>query len=167
MIRLFRRLRGAIKNGLVWAGAWALANVGISALFRVMGLRQNIPFLQAVPSLLIGGAAVGFVAGATFSVGLAAIFRNRELEEISTLSFSLVGAAAAAVLVPGLLFLPLLWSGAAVSAAELLINGGLAGMLGGTTAFGMIKLAKAVPELPPRKEPVPVGSGDRALTESD
>ncbi len=110
---------------------------------------------------------MGFVAGATFSVGLAAIFRNRELEEISTLSFSLVGAAAAAVLVPGLLFLPLLWSGAAVSAAELLINGGLAGMLGGTTAFGMIKLAKAVPELPPRKEPVPVGSGDRALTESD
>lgn len=165
MRSILRRLRGALKNGLMWSGAWALATVGFSALFRVLGLGQAIPFLQAVPSLLIGGAVVGFVAGVGFSLALAAAFRHRELQEISVSSFSLVGASVAGVLVPGLFYAPLLLSGTIVPPIVLVTNLVGAAILGGSTAFGMIRLAKAAPASISESDPTLLSPGDHALDE--
>lgn len=145
-LRIFlRRLYGALLNGLMWSVPWALADVGIAVVLRVSGLEHTVPFWHAVPSLLFGGAVLGFVAGTGFSMTLGTAFRQRDVSEISVASFSFLGAVVAAVLVAVLVHVPMAVAGVAVPALDIAINLTVAAILGGVTAFGMIKLAKAAP----------------------
>jgi hypothetical protein len=133
-------------NGVVWAAGWAVTALGITVVLR-MGDGPRMASLAdaAITSILVGGI-LGFFAGTAFSLALTLVFRNRSLQNISVLSFSLSGAVVAAVLLPGMFFLPSLLSGNVESAAPVVISLAVAAGLGGATAFGMIRLAKAAPD---------------------
>lgn len=134
-------------NGLLWAAGWALAALGVTVL-RIIG-GQSMPVLEAATSALVTGGITGFMAGTAFSLTLSLVFRNRSLQDVSVAPFTLAGAAVAAALLPGSFFLVLLLSGSDLSVTPVLLSLAIAAGLGGSTAFGMIKLAKAAPdELP-------------------
>lgn len=146
MKTFLRRLRGAFMNGVVWAFGWALTALGITIVLRIGGGPRMPSFVDsAITSVGVGGT-LGFLAGITFSLALTLVFRNRSLHDVSVLWFSLAGAAVSALLLPGMFFLPSLLSGSIESAAAVIISFIVAAAVGGATALGMIKLAKAAPD---------------------
>lgn len=164
METLLRRLRGALLNGVLWSGAWSVASVGVSAMLRVFGLGGG-SFVDVLPSVVIGGAFIGFASGMGFSLVLAAAFRNRELNGIRYAPFTLAGAVVAGVLVPSLFYLPLVMSGGVVTGMELGLNAAMASLLGASTSFAMLRLAKAAPPslergAGPTPAQTPIGAGE-------
>lgn len=79
-----RRIRGAIGMGLAWGLAWFLA--GMVLLLIVGPDAADVPFP-------LGFGALGFLAGATFSVVVGIVGRRRRFDEISLPRFAGWGAA--------------------------------------------------------------------------
>ncbi len=123
MNTIFKRVRGAIGNALVWGAAWFSITL---ALFSILYIAGDSPLSwELVLRGATGMGGVGFLAGGGFSAFLAFAYRDRRLLDINIGWFALGGAVVAGV-------------GGAVIA-----NGALLGAIfGGVTAAGTIKLAK-------------------------
>ena len=121
---IFKRLRGAVGNALVWGAAW----FGITlALLSILYVAGDFPVMSW--EFVLRGATsmggVGFLAGGGFSAFLALAYRERRLLDINIGWFALGGAVVAGV------------------GGALIANGALLGAIfGGVTAAGTIKLAK-------------------------
>jgi peptidoglycan/LPS O-acetylase OafA/YrhL len=86
----FRRLRGVVGMGLVWAVVWAVVGGGIMEAF--VDPRGEI--LDMWPQVL---GIAGFLGGAAFSVAFGIAARRRSFEELSLARFSALGALAGVV----------------------------------------------------------------------
>ena len=88
MIHWLRRIRGAIKMGLIWAAAWFGAGMIflLGALLLTGSTGADVPYP-------LGFGAFGFVAGVTFSGFLALIEGNRRFDQMSLPRFAGWGAA--------------------------------------------------------------------------
>lgn len=93
---IVRRLTGAVKNGVVWGGAW----FGL-AFATILGLRTigvvvppEIGVLDAIGMAIRIGIAGG-VAGGVFAVFISLVYRGRRLSDISGVRFALGGAMVA------------------------------------------------------------------------
>ena len=87
-----RRLRGAIKNTLVWGIGWAGLGFVATMVLRMTGI-ADAPV--SVPDALGMGLKIGVgggIAGAAFSAFTAFVYRNRRIQDISWLKFGVGGA---------------------------------------------------------------------------
>jgi len=83
MKNIFRRLRGALGNALVWAAAWFIAAIPLTALIpHIFRTTSSFTYLGAWTFLAPTLAAIGFVSGGAFSLYLGIAGRGRRLNEL-------------------------------------------------------------------------------------
>jgi hypothetical protein len=121
-----RRLRAAIAIGAVWGAAWFAAGM---VLLAIVGLHAaDVPF-----PLFFG--ALGFGAGAIFSLLLPLLTRSRKLEDMSLAKFAMTGAV-------GGVALATIVNAAAGPSNEMLGLSLLFAGAGATSAAGTLALAR-------------------------
>ena len=81
MNKWLRRLRGAIKMGLIWAGAWFGAGMVLLVVGLLFGATADVPF-----PILFG--ILGFFAGVTFSGFLGLVEGSRKFDQMSLPRFA-------------------------------------------------------------------------------
>lgn len=163
------RLRGTIRNSVVWGVAWGTFGTGVASIMRMI---DKIPFGYALLDGLGMGIRIGVmgaVTGAAFFSYISLAYRGKRLSEISWPRFGLGGAIVAGLFVPGFL-----------QAMNLLTGGGLvpwnlvgddflySALFGGITAAGTMILAQrdeaahpvTVEELLNRMERESLGAGE-------
>ena len=124
---MFRRLRAAFGNALIWGLAWFVGSsvLGVVALllgaFPSVGIITLSSFLRGT----VGFGITGFLVGGAFSGILRMAYRDQGLLKINAPLFGLGGAVVAGVLAPFL-------GGSAVIGAA----------LGAVTAFATIRIAQ-------------------------
>ena len=153
---IVRRLTGAVKNGVVWGGAWfALAFV------TVMGLRTagvvvpaEIGVLDAI-GMAIRVGIVGGVAGGVFAAFISLAYGGRRLSDISGVRFALGGAMVAELFVLAFFAIGGLVSGDGFPAlGDILSDLIMAAAFGGIAAGASMWLAQ-------RAEPRSIGGPDQ------
>jgi len=138
---IFRRLRGAFGNALVWGAAWFTAALALFATLRVAGIFTfswaDILF-TAVQAGIIGG-----VAGAAFSTVIRLLYHGRRLSEMSWVRFGIGGAVVTGLFVPVFLQLMNWLSGDGLVPWALVLDDiPLVAVLGGLAAGGSLKIAQ-------------------------
>lgn len=136
-----RRVRGAIGNGLVWAGAWMLGKLAVLVI-AILDPGIGLPLWPTVPLVLTSAAATGFINGLLFSAAFALYNRSRSLEEIRPLRTGILGLGAGAV-VPTIQFAVLVAAGFAVPPSAIAFGLLVGGVLGCATAVGSLRLAQS------------------------
>ena len=124
---LLKRVRGILKTGAIWAGAWIGLGMGIGALVGI-DLRFFLP-------MALNSAVAGFIAGASFAVILSVAERHRTLEDLSLRRVAMWGAGGGLLLsfIPLAFGMPL-----PLLLGPLLINSGI----GAGLAAGSVVLAR-------------------------
>ncbi|MFG1691565.1 hypothetical protein ACGF5M_05385 [Gemmatimonadota bacterium] len=148
---IFRRLRGALGNALVWGGGWFTLAFAVFAVLRIVGVFPETVSWAEVLELAMKAGIVGAVTGGAFSVVIRLLYHGRRLSEISWVRFGIGGG-----LVTGLFFPVFLQTMNLLSGNELLPwvlfldDGLLTAFFGGVVAGGSVKLAQlADTALPP------------------
>jgi hypothetical protein len=146
MLRWLKKLRGALGNAVLWAGAWSLATVPVLGILMLLGFVEMFGvggLLHIVPRIAASLAGMGFVAGGAFSAYLG-FSPARRLEELDLRSMGVIGVLFGAVMVPIFGWLP-----AAISLLgppfPIVIGAAaaVASVLGGATAVGSVKIARS------------------------
>jgi hypothetical protein len=122
LAKWWRRIRGGIVVGLLWAFGWALLSIPMELFVDPAGDIVDIwPMVLAIP---------GFLAGTGFAMVLAAAERRRRFEELSLVRVAAWGAVAGVLL------------GAAVVAS---LSGGVTAVLSlqGASVAGSVTLLSA------------------------
>lgn len=138
---IFRRLRGAFGNALVWGAGWFTLAFAVFATLRVVGI---LSFSWAeLPELAVKAGIVGVIAGGAFSSVIRLLYHGPRLSEISWVRFGLVGAVVTGLFMPVFLQLMNWLSGDGLVPWELLLDDGLlTAVFGGALAGGSLKLAQ-------------------------
>ncbi|MDX1393184.1 MAG: hypothetical protein R3195_02290 [Gemmatimonadota bacterium] len=139
MSNVFRKLRGLVGNGLVWAGAWTLGSL-VFSIIPAVASGLGIP-LSALGLILVNGAVVGFASGALFSLVLGIAYRNRLLDDIRPVPMGILGASAG-LMIPVTAFLAAGAAGLVFPPAVVAANLVTAGLLGAGTSVASLKLAQ-------------------------
>ena len=146
MLRWLRKLRGALGNAVLWAGAWSLATIPTLGLLWLLGFGDLFGFaglLNAAPRIALSLAMMGFVAGGSFSVYLG-LSPGRRLGDLDLRVMGILGGVFGALMVPMFSWLPALLSffgppfPMAVGAMT-----AVASLTGAATAVGSVKLAQS------------------------
>lgn len=125
-----RRIRAAIGMGLIWAFGWFGAGL---LLLLVVGLdAADVPFP-------LGFAALGFLAGATFSVVLGIVERRRRFDQLTLPRFAAWGALGG-MLMSGVFILLVALSGDAPP--EILVVAPVFSVAASASAAGTLALAR-------------------------
>ena len=165
MKNVFRRLRGALGNALVWAGAWFIAAFPLTALAPfIFGTTPNFTYLGAAMFLAPTLAIFGFVSGGAFSLYLGIAGRDRSLNELKPGWVALGTGVTVGLLVAAFLFLFVFLRGFPVSLGPTIMGASIFGGLAGVTALGQVKIAQKAltpgeegyDELEPVPEQLPV-----------
>lgn len=84
---LFRRLRGAIGNAVVWGAGWATLGLAVFATLKVTGiLPAEASWLDAI-AIAAKLGIIGGVAGGAFSALVGLLYRGRRLSDLSAVRF--------------------------------------------------------------------------------
>jgi hypothetical protein len=144
---IWRRLRGAVGNAVVWGAAWAGSAVVVFTALRIAGVIPQGHVLDAlIPAVRFG--FVGAIASVAFSGIVRLLYRGRRLSEISWVRFGVGGAVVGGLFVTAFLTTARLLSGDAMLPLQtLLTNGLLAAGFGGVAAAGSLKLAQRADRL--------------------
>ncbi len=143
MRTLLRRLRGAVGNAFLWGAGWFGIGLVVHTVIRVLsGGRYLWPweFYNAVYMAAFLGVS-GAVIGAGFSVFIAANYRNQSVERLSPWRFAFGGGLVTALVSLGLLLSRGWWIWP-MDLPVLIAYMGVYSLVGGTIAFGTIKLAQ-------------------------
>lgn len=137
------RLRAIFKNAVVWGAAWGALGTAVASLMR---LNDNLPLWQAILDGIGMGVRIGIVGGITgaaFAAFISVAYRGKRLAEINWLKFGLGGLILGGLFVPAFLETASLLTGGGFVPFNL-INGDMlmAGLFGGITAAGTMKLAQ-------------------------
>ena len=138
-----RRLRGAVRNALVWGAAWFGAGLALLVPIHLLDLLPVANPWTVILSFSANLGVVGFLVGGGFSAFLSLVYRNRSLLEINAGRFALGGAVVAAFLSLILVPIAVTSTGLGASLADLVAGGVFPAVLGGITAGATIKLAQA------------------------
>src|SRR3982751_2920347 len=104
--RMFRRMRAALRNALVWGAGWSGFALAIFTVLRLVGVvPASATWVQGL-GLAARFGFVGAVSGAAFSTIVGLAYRGRRLRDINWIRFGIAGAVATGVFVP--LFLQLM-----------------------------------------------------------
>lgn len=161
---LFRRLRGAVGNAVVWGAGWATLGFAVFATLKVAGvLPAEASWLDAV-TLAAKVGIVGGVAGTAFSAAVGLLYRGRRLSDISAVRFGVGGGIMAGLFVPAFFqAMNLLTGDGLVPLGLILDDVAWAVVFGGIAAGASLKLAqRADTLLPGRSQDRPglPGGGD-------
>lgn len=160
---IFRRLRGAFGNAVVWGAAWSALGTAVFATLKVAGiLPQGVSWLDAI---MIAGrlGILGGIAGAAFSAVIGLLYGGRRLSDISALRFGVRGGIVAGLFVPVFFQTMNLLSGGWVPMTFIWDDILLATLFGGVAAGASLKLAQRAQtmlSLGSRDQPDLLGSGD-------
>jgi hypothetical protein len=156
---ILRRVIGAVRNAVVWGGAWGVLASAIGATVR---LADGIPLGIAIGDGIVTGARFGFVGGATgaaFAVFISLFYRGRRVSQISWARFAVGGAVVAGLFLPAFLLTANLLSGDGFPVmSDILDDVPLAALFGGLTAAGSIWLAQRGAALPAGARPARLGA---------
>jgi hypothetical protein len=141
-----KKLRGALGNAVLWAGIWSLGTIPVLGILQLLGFRHVFPLtglLHVAPRIAVSLAAMGFIAGGAFSTYLGLSPRKR-LEELDLRTLGVVGVLFGAAMVPIFGWLPTVISALGPSLPVVFgVGAAVAGVLGGATAVGSVKIARA------------------------
>jgi hypothetical protein len=163
---IIRRLRGAIRNALVWGACWSALSIPTYAILRVIGvIPGSMSWLNMIP-LAAKFGVVGTIAGAAFSVVVSVFYRGRRLSEISWVRFGIAAGVVTALFVPAFLQTMNLISGSGLAPwADILDDIPATGLFGAIAAASSLRLAqfadKAFPE--PREQFERSGAMERLI----
>ena len=141
MMKLLRRIRGAIGNALTWAVAWfggtfvVLGSLGLAGLVPPIGLGTLLRL-----SLNVG--ITGFLAGTGFSLFLGTRYGRHELGDLRAGRIALWGAAVSGLVAPTLSVLVMGYGASGVGLGFLAASFIGAATFGGLTAGGSVILAQ-------------------------
>ncbi|MEQ1692812.1 MAG: hypothetical protein ABMA00_16090 [Gemmatimonas sp.] len=96
-----RRLRGTIKNALVWGVGWSVLGFAATMVLRITGI---VDAPVSVPDAVTMGLKIGLgggIAGTAFAAFIAFRYRNRRIQDISWWKFGIGGAVVTAVSITG------------------------------------------------------------------
>lgn len=161
---IFRRLRGAVGNAMVWGAGWAALGFTVFAALKVVGIvPASVPWLAAI--VLAGKfGIIGGVTGGAFSLLVGLLYRGRRLSEISAVRFGAGGGIMAALFVPAFFQAMNLLSGDGLVPMGLVLDDSLwAVVFGGVAAGASLKLAQRADLLLRGRSPHQpgfLGSGD-------
>ena len=137
-----RRLRGLIKNALVWGAGWSALALGVITTLRLSGVMSGGTWLEAL-GLAARFGIVGAVAGAAFSTVIRFAYQGRRLRDISWVRFGIAGAVVTGVFVPLFLQAMNILSGDGMVAWRLVLDDAIwTAVFGGIVAGGTLKLAQ-------------------------
>lgn len=140
---IFKRLRGAVGNALVWGAGWSACALAVFAAMKVGGfLPASVIWLDAI---VVAGrfGVVGAIAGGAFSLVIGLLYRGRRLSEISAVRFGLGGGVVGGLFVPGFMTVARLLSGdGLLPLDDLLVNGLFSAAFGAVAAGGSLMLAQ-------------------------
>jgi len=143
MKNVFRRLRGALGNALVWAAAWFIAAFPVTALAPVIfRTTPDFTYLGAAMFLAPTLAVIGFVSGGAFSLYLGIAGRDRRLNELKPGWVALGTGITVGLLMAAFLIAFVTLGGFPVSVGPTIITASIFGGLAGVTALGQVKLAQ-------------------------
>ena len=138
---IFRRLRGALGNALVWGVGWFTAALVLFATLRIAGI-----FTVSWTDILVtAGRAgiVGGVAGGAFSIAIRLLYHGRRLSEISWVRFGIGGGVVTGLFVPVFLQIMNLLSGDGLVPWALVLDDiPLTAVFGAVAAGGSLRLAQ-------------------------
>lgn len=88
---IFRRLRGAFGNAMVWGVGWFTAALAVFATLRVAGIfPDTLSWAEGLGTAIRVGI-IGGVAGGAFSSVIRLLYHGRRLSEISWVRFGIGG----------------------------------------------------------------------------
>ena len=143
-VDLIRRLKGAVKNAVVWGAAWfglTLITYGMLLLVDVIPA-SGVWLLDAI---FVGMrmAVMGAIAGGFVSILISLLYRGRRLSEISWVRFGLGGGIAAGLFVPAFMVTARLLSGDGLPLPAIIASDALlAAVFGAISAGGSMWLAQ-------------------------
>ncbi|HEX9164508.1 MAG TPA: hypothetical protein VF862_01255 [Gemmatimonadales bacterium] len=92
--------RAALRNALVWGGAWFALAIGVFAVLAVVGfVPPGIGWMDRI-GMAIRVGIVGVLAGAAFATFIRFRYRGRRLSDLSWVRFGLAGGVLTGLLVP-------------------------------------------------------------------
>jgi hypothetical protein len=137
-----KRLRGLVKNALVWGAGWSALALAVITALRLTGVMPGGSWREAL-GLAARFGIVGAAAGAAFSTVIGLAYHGRRLREISWVRFGIAGAVVTGVFVPLFLQAMNLLSGDGVVPWRLVLDDALwTAVFGGVVAGGTLKLAQ-------------------------
>jgi len=154
----FRRLRGAIRNALVWGVCWSALSIPMYAILRIIGMvSDTMAWLNIIP-LAVRFGVVGTIAGAAFSVAISVFYRGRQLSQISWVRFGIAAGVVTALFIPVFLQTMNVLSGGGLAPwGDILDDVPTTGLFGAIAAASSLRLAqfadKAFPERQDQFEP--------------
>jgi hypothetical protein len=138
---VFRRLRGAVGNALVWGVGWFTAALAVFGTLRIAGI-ISVPWVEVLVTAVKAGI-IGGVAGGVFSSVIRLLYHGRRLSEISWVRFGIGGAVVTGMFVPVFLQLMNWLSGDGLVPWQLVLDDvPLTAVFGGVAAGGTLKLAQ-------------------------
>jgi hypothetical protein len=138
MKNVFRRLRGALGNAMVWAGTWFLAAFPLHVLYWVAGIRYD-PFWEGALGTMLTYAGGGFLAGGVFSLYLSIAGRNQRLKELKPGRVGLGSAITVGVVLPGMFWY---FGDPQIDVLSGIIISSTIGVFAGGTALAQVKMAQ-------------------------
>jgi len=151
MKTILRRIRGALGNAAVWGGAWTVASVVWIGWILVKGLIYTPELVAATDwgssqiwRALLGiigyTAVIGAGTGFAFSTYVAANFRRKSLEDLSSMRTALGGGLV--TLLVGLLIYLVLGAPAGIGFDDVLPLISWGTLLGGGMGYASVAAAK-------------------------
>lgn len=143
-VDFIRRLKGAVRNAVVWGAAWFGLTVVTCGVLRAVGVFTPKTFwlLDAV-FIAARVAVMGAIAGGFVSMLISLLYRGRRLSEISWVRFGLGGGIAAGLFVPAFMVAARLLSGDGLPPLGAIDSDALlAAVFGGISAGGSMWLAQ-------------------------
>ena len=135
---LFRRLRGALGNAVVWGITWFLAAFPLHALYWVFGIRPG-PFWERALGIMLNYGGIGFLAGGVFSLYLSIVGRRQGLRELKPGRIGLGSAITVGVVIPGLVWY---FGDPQISLVSWIMISSTIGAFAGGTALAQVALAQ-------------------------
>ena len=162
-----RLLRGVFGTALVWATLWTVAGGVLSILPLVLGpggaqwIAAPYSLLRVAQTAAVGFGVLGAVVGGAFALALAVTGRRQTFADLTPRRVAASGVFGGLVVACALLLRRIIVIGPPERAfiPDLVI----AAVLGGTTAWLMLRLARRAPSLP---SPDALSSGDRWAPEA-
>ena len=137
---IFRRLRGALGNAVVWGACWSAATLAMFAALRVAG--EPVSWHNAWQNAARAGV-VGGLTSVAFSGVIGLLYRGRRLSEISWVRFGVGGGVVAGLVLPAIMLVGRTVSGDGPLPMEKWISSALlAAVFGGIAAGASLKLAQ-------------------------
>lgn len=138
-----RRLRGLVRNALVWGAGWSTFSFAVFAALRLAGVFSHAVSWTQGLGLAARFGIVGAIAGGAFSTVIGLAYHGRRLQDINWVRFGIAGAVVTGVFVPLFLQTMNLLSGDGIVPWRLVLDDALwTAALGGVVAGGSLKLAQ-------------------------